>query len=77
MHVGGELFGELGLGEPHRLSPLKCSRDGPQLLQPGDPINPGSIAARTLIDESVGEFGQHLIQPRDHPVCRRRLGVGC
>jgi hypothetical protein len=43
MHIGGDLFGDLALGEPHRFGGLQRRRHGPQFLQPGDPINPSSI----------------------------------
>jgi hypothetical protein len=77
MRVGGELFGDLGLGEPHRFGGLQRRRHRPQFLQPGDPINSSRIRDRTIIGRGVGEFGQHLIQPRDQPVRGRRLGMGC
>ena len=77
MHIGRELFYDLGLGEPHRFGRLQRRRHRPQFLQPGDPINPSRIAGGTIIGCGVGEFGQHLIQPRDQPVCRWRLGLDC
>lgn len=42
--VGGDLLVHLGLGKPHALGDLPSRRGGPQLLQPGDPVDPGRVA---------------------------------
>ena len=47
----GELLSDLGLGEPHRLGSLQRRGRGPQLLQPGNPINPPTYFVHTLDEQ--------------------------
>jgi len=61
VHISSKLFSDLGLSEPHRLGRLQCGGDGPKLLQPANPINPSRIRGSSVISDSFGEFGQHLI----------------
>jgi hypothetical protein len=73
MHIGGELFSHLGLGEAHRLRRLHCCGDRPQLFQPGNPINPSRIRNRCAIGDNRGQLVQDLIETPHHSIYIWRL----
>jgi hypothetical protein len=66
MHICGELLGDLGLGEPHRFGSLQRRGRGPQLLQPGNSINPGRVPNRCVVGDDCDQLVQNPIQARGH-----------
>jgi len=70
-----KLLSHLGLGEPHRLRRLQRCGDSPQLLQPGNPINPNPIRRRCAVEDNRSQLLQDLIQPHHHGIRRWRLAT--
>ena len=74
MDISGQLCFRLGLGKPDRFGYLQRSSRRLDPLQPGNPINPGSIRClacisrtRTLSD-TLSQASQHIIQPTSQPI---------
>jgi hypothetical protein len=73
VHIGGKLFSDLGLSEPHRLGRLQCGGNCPQLLQPSNPINPSHIRGACAVGDNRGQLVQDLIETAHHGIRRWRL----
>jgi hypothetical protein len=62
MHISGDLLRHLRLSKPNRLCSLQRRGDGPQPLQPGNPINPSRIPSGADIGDGSSQLSEHLIE---------------